>query len=333
MIEHMKVEDLTPHPLHRELYGDPLANMDEMNELVTDIKANGMLNPLIIDQDNLIISGQRRWEAAKILGSELVPCEQMAFEDEAQRIQWLISHNTYRTKSKASRIKEARVLENLYQQVAKAKMSRKELTKEDVLWNIARGEGKVLARDKAGEAVGLSPRTFVTGKQALETAERLRLKGDIDGAEAIEKKLETSVSGAKMLADKYRERPSKKEADDPQKILYWYVPYLENMVSVINNKTRVMRKRLNSTTPASLTLFIANIEAMADRMRTWYVPHLRDCPVCNGTMFVDGVACTNCFQGKVGVYVNMPPRRNDDDTDRRESDNEAEGSGNVPIER
>jgi len=305
------IDELHPHPLHVELYGKPSDNMEELNELAQDIKTNGMLHPLIVDQDDAIISGSRRWEAAKLLGWEDVPCDVMAFEDEPMRIRWLISNNTYRTKSNISKIKEAQVLESLYKITTKAKQEHKALDKEDVLSGIARIDGKVLARDKAGEAVGLSARTFVDGKKALKFADDLRKEGKVEEANAIEEKLETSISGAKQLAEKYK---NKNKEPDPHEVLYWYVSHLEHIVTMINKRTKLLRNKTNSTTPAALTMFIRNIEAMADRIRTWYPNKMVDCPVCKGTMFVDGVECTNCIQGKVGAYVNIQPKVEEEDS-------------------
>ncbi len=298
----ISIHDLILHPLHDEIYGakDP----KEMAELVADIAANGMLQPLIVDQDYQVISGSRRLAAAIELDMEDVPCERVAFNDEAQRIQWLISHNAYRTKSTAVRVREARILESMYAVVAKANQAHRELEDDEVIEGIARGEGKVVVRDKASEAVGLKPRTYQDAKTTLEIADKLRAEGKTEEADQIEAKLNESVAGAKALASKYKEP----KEPDPQAILYWYKPYVENVVSIMQRKVAMMRKRTDSTTPVALSHFLNNVEAMADRMKTWYPAQMKDCPVCQGTMFKEGTACTNCIQGKVGMYVEAPPK-------------------------
>lgn len=303
----MRVDDLTPHPLHEELYGNPMADQEEMELLIRDIQANGMLNPIVVDQEMLIISGHRRWVAAKMMDEEFIMCDHISFKDETQRIRYLIAHNTYRTKSNKAKIKEAKVLEDVYRIIAKAKQAHKLPDDEEVLSTIAASDGKVVSRDEAGKAVGLSPRSYTTGKKVAEYIEELKEKGEEEKAAEVEEKLETSIQGAFNLAKKHL------TGEDPQDVIYWYRNYLEKTVQVINSKNTAIRKRCNSTTPTSLLHFLDNLDAMVERIRTWYPANMVDCPVCKGTMFVDGVACTNCFQGKTGLYTVRPPKPVEED--------------------
>ena len=302
----LDVDALSPHVLHGEIYGDPGDNKEELDELFTDIKANGMLQPLVVDQLNQVISGSRRLVVAKMLGMTQVPAEHMSFTNEAQRITWMISQNAYRIKTTASRIKEAQYVEAMYAEYARAKQQHRKIDDDEVIEGIARSDGKIVARDEAGKAVGFSARTFADGKAALVTADKLRAEGKKEDAEAIEEKLETSVSGAKSLADDLsgkKETPKK----SPHDLLYWYIPDLEQIVSVIKRKTAQLRKKSNSTTPAALSMFIENLEGTMGTIRSWYPKHMSDCPICDGTMFVEETACTNCIQGKVGRYKMPAP--------------------------
>jgi DnaJ-class molecular chaperone len=59
---------------------------------------------------------------------------------------------------------------------------------------------------------------------------------------------------------------------------------------------------MNSKTPAGLSWFVGNMLEMADRIDTWQPPNMTDCPVCKGTMSVEGHPCSICIQGKTGLY-------------------------------
>jgi hypothetical protein len=63
-----QTDRLYPHPLNEKVYADkPDAG------LLQSIKANGILNPIVVDDKKRILSGHRRWMAAKQLGLEDVP--------------------------------------------------------------------------------------------------------------------------------------------------------------------------------------------------------------------------------------------------------------------
>jgi ParB family transcriptional regulator, chromosome partitioning protein len=49
-------------------------NESELEELAANVKSEGVINPIEIDKNNVIITGERRWRAAKIAGLKTVPC-------------------------------------------------------------------------------------------------------------------------------------------------------------------------------------------------------------------------------------------------------------------
>ena len=46
----------------------------QIEELAVSLKNRGLINPIEIDTKNVIVTGQMRWEAAKLLGWEKIPC-------------------------------------------------------------------------------------------------------------------------------------------------------------------------------------------------------------------------------------------------------------------
>jgi len=49
-------------------------NQKDLEDLAQGIKSEGIINPIEIDDNNIIITGERRWRAAKIAGLKKVPC-------------------------------------------------------------------------------------------------------------------------------------------------------------------------------------------------------------------------------------------------------------------
>ena len=66
----IKVSSLTHHPKNKEIY--TLSSIEELMESVSEV---GLLQSLIIDQHQQIISGNRRFESIKRLGWKEVEVE------------------------------------------------------------------------------------------------------------------------------------------------------------------------------------------------------------------------------------------------------------------
>src|SRR5262249_49486031 len=68
------IEDIRPSPENDELYRPVDPEDPDFLELVKSIRDFGIKEPLVISLDGFIISGHRRFAAAKIVGLETVPC-------------------------------------------------------------------------------------------------------------------------------------------------------------------------------------------------------------------------------------------------------------------
>ncbi|MBF7082407.1 ParB N-terminal domain-containing protein [Desulfallas sp. Bu1-1] len=66
------IQLLKPHPKNKEYYPDTLPE-NLWNELVRDIRENGVINPLIITPDYTVLAGHLRLEAAQQAGLTHVP--------------------------------------------------------------------------------------------------------------------------------------------------------------------------------------------------------------------------------------------------------------------
>jgi len=96
-------KELRPHPLNKEIYGEEAACSD----LVESIKSKGILESLVIRDDNVILSGHRRWLAAKAINLDKVPCRVLSFSDPLDEEETLIEFNRQREKTFTQRMKES----------------------------------------------------------------------------------------------------------------------------------------------------------------------------------------------------------------------------------
>lgn len=101
--------ELKPHKTNIDIYGTESVDID----LVESIKNKGILEPLVIVDDNTILSGHRRWLAAKELKLEKIPCRSMSFSDELDEKEALIEFNRQRKKTHSQRMNEADLIEGI----------------------------------------------------------------------------------------------------------------------------------------------------------------------------------------------------------------------------
>ena len=289
-----KLSELKPHPINAQIYGEPIhmtdPEKDEFDELVKSIKEKGLLNPITIDQDDIILDGHRRFFACGVLGAENIKTRQFTFTSQYQRIDYLLEQNLYRAKTKMQKVREGLFREANVAEKAKKKMLHIEEKDENTV--------SVVTRNAVGKMVGLSGTSFADGKKVVEKIDSLREDGKKDEADKLEEKANASISGAANEI-KIKKKP-KKERDDPD---FWYITELAALISTMENKASRMSAKSKSTTPAALSWFFNNIQNEAKMYRTWLKDNMHDCPICKGTMFlVSGDSCRNCISGKVGVY-------------------------------
>lgn len=104
----VKVSKIISHPKNKEIY-----NLSSIEDLVTSIREHGLLEKIVIDKKNRIISGHRRIKAIKILNWKEVECDVINVTDE-KSITLLIHHNKQRVKSCRELLNESKILLNQY---------------------------------------------------------------------------------------------------------------------------------------------------------------------------------------------------------------------------
>ena len=82
---------LHEHPRNQEFFDDIVGS--KWDEFKTSIAQMGVMNPLIVTEDNTVISGWQRTRAALELGMENVPCIVRQFGSEDEILRCLIETN------------------------------------------------------------------------------------------------------------------------------------------------------------------------------------------------------------------------------------------------
>lgn len=209
MTDTRPVDSLRPHPDNGRIYGDEIDA-----EFLESVRAEGVLAPLLVSHDDRIISGHRRWRAARECGLAEVRVEVFASQDEADILSALIHSNRARLRTNTMIAREAQALMGVEKE--RAKRRQQSTLKQNVPATVQenfpeRSIGQ--ARDKVGAAIGLSGPTTQRALKVIEKVDELRSAGSEEEAARIERKLNKSVLGA------YKEilPVSKSEKSGPKK--------------------------------------------------------------------------------------------------------------------
>ncbi len=226
-VQLVNVSKLKPHPRNVEIYGE-----ENVADLKVQIEAyGGIADPLKIKEDYTIISGHRRWQAARELGMAEVPCQIVSYDSEEEELAALVMFNYHRTKTNEQKAREGMVLEEALRaegMVRKIRTLKQNQTDRDpgspsvIAEDIddssddtdAAGE-KGRTRDIVAVSVNISSgRTFDRMKKVITEADKLKEDGKPDDANFLLQLLDKSVkpaynlldAGYISLSDKERER-------------------------------------------------------------------------------------------------------------------------------
>ena len=187
--------ELRPHPLNARIYGAD----ETAAEFVASVRERGILVPLVIKADGTIISGHRRWQAARAIGMVTVPVEVVDYADELEERQAIIEFNRQREKTFSQKMAEAEELKAIESEQARRRMSAAAQAQRQGMQTFA-DPAKGTARDKVAEMVGLgsgenyrkAAKIWAAAKQGDEKAREFVAKIDA-GAGRCTKRTEPSL--------------------------------------------------------------------------------------------------------------------------------------------
>jgi hypothetical protein len=106
------VDAITPADVNGDIYRPVDPDDPEIQRLAESIREHGILHPLVITTDCVILSGHRRYCAAKLAGLDSVPVIfASASSDDPEFIKLLVAANTARDKTLAEVIRETVVID------------------------------------------------------------------------------------------------------------------------------------------------------------------------------------------------------------------------------
>lgn len=169
--------ELEPHSKNKEIYGDT-ESVDQLDDtFVESVREKGVLEPLVITEDKRIISGHRRWLAAKNTDREKVPVRVTEFDSEFAEREALVEFNRQREKTPGQIVNEFEEIVAIEQQRAKERQA--EAGEQNLPTTQSESSsGKVsrtneTAREKAAEKLdsNITGRTLEKGLEVKEKAE------------------------------------------------------------------------------------------------------------------------------------------------------------------
>lgn len=240
------------HPINASIYRD---NFDD--DLVESIKANGVLNPIIVCKHAwgsfVCLSGHRRRQAAKLAGLAEVPC--LLYREELpewQQVLIIVESNRQRAKTTEMLARETEALAKAKEQEAAARKKAGKKAPDDLRENFPEGSESGRSMAEAAKETGLGTRP--TAKKAIDVVHKideLEAAGEVEAAEELRETLnEKSVSAAHRKAKDSEPEPV---ADDAV-LDAFKKPVPENLADVfasreefreVLNLLTTVKKRIN----------------------------------------------------------------------------------------
>jgi len=87
-IEYLKLDKLTGYAANSRTHSD-----EQIDQIAASITEFGFTNPILIDENSIIIAGHGRLEAAKRLDLDEAPCLRLSHLTEAQKKAYIIADN------------------------------------------------------------------------------------------------------------------------------------------------------------------------------------------------------------------------------------------------
>jgi N6-adenosine-specific RNA methylase IME4 len=218
-VSEAKPENLDPHSKNEEIYGDTESIGDLEDTFVESVREKGVLEPLVITNGKQIISGHRRWLAAKEVSLDTVPVRYTEFDDELSEREALVEFNRQREKTPGQIVNEFEEMLAIEQE-RQSQGKRNDL--DETSGNVS-GSYESESREKAAEKVNadVSGRTLEKGKTVKDKAKSDDEPEPVrEAAQEAWDKLESgeeSFNGAySQVKEAERELESEPETETPE---------------------------------------------------------------------------------------------------------------------
>jgi len=206
---HVDPNNLKNHLMNIEIYGDK-----KNEEVIESIRKKGIITPLVITSDNVIISGHTRNQSAKILGLKEVPVLiRFDLTDELDIREAIIEANRQREKSTEVKAREFQFLKEIEAERAAIRMKTGKPT--DPSENFHKGQESGRSSDLAAAKVGMKGRTADKAAEVVKVIDELEAEGETEQAEELRQTLNKSVSGAaKKISEPKKDSEQRTKFDE-----------------------------------------------------------------------------------------------------------------------
>lgn len=90
-MQNIKVSELSSHPRNTEFFDD--MSGEKWKEFLESVRSRGIIEPIVITPDKIIVSGHQRVRACKELGIDVVMCDVHTYNNEDEILQDLLETN------------------------------------------------------------------------------------------------------------------------------------------------------------------------------------------------------------------------------------------------
>ena len=123
ILAEVAVGDIKPDPNQPRTHID----QDKVRDMAQSMRTEGVIKPIEIDEDNVIVTGEMRWRAAKEAGLATIPCVRRSFKGRDRYRRQLIENLHNNTMSS---METAKALDKLLDKSLPLRLSRGKLAKE-----------------------------------------------------------------------------------------------------------------------------------------------------------------------------------------------------------
>jgi hypothetical protein len=171
MTSKINIDKLEPHSYSEQLFDQQTPS----DRFIEDISER-LENPIIIDDQNRIIDGVRRWKAAKELGWDEIEARTQKFDSEEQAELAILRHDDNREANPAQKIQIGyEYKKQIAPLIEKRVEAGKPIEELDLDFDLPAVEipedEQITARGLAANRVGWSESKFYQGKRIFETSE------------------------------------------------------------------------------------------------------------------------------------------------------------------
>ena len=187
----MHPDALRAHPLSEKIYGVVHVERD----LSLSIQKYGILEPILVTPEDIVISGHRRWKCASLMCMTDVPVRVITIDDPLLIEAMVIECNRQRAKTKEQVGREYKELKRIEVALAKGRQKKSTKGKENFPYPSPEDDGQ--ARDIAAAKLDISGKTGEKMKEVVEAIDAAEATGDTTKAAQLRETFEhKSVSAA-----------------------------------------------------------------------------------------------------------------------------------------